>query len=1436
MATNIKLKRSATSGATPSTSDLELGELALNTYDGKMYMKKTVSGSSSIVELTGTVAASSSAFAYQSFKFTASSSQTTFTGSDADSKTLAYTAGQIQVYLNGVLLDATDYTASNGSSVVLGSAAASGDILMVLNYSGTNPFDYFKYTATNAQTTFSGNDANSESLVYTVGNITVHLNGVLLDATDYTATSGTSVVLASGASSGDILVIHEFNETALTDVSADTTPQLSGNLDVNGNDIVSVSNGDIDIKPHGSGNIVLDNHTWPNSDGSSGQFLKTNGSGTLSFDTVSSAADDLTTGDSAVSLATSAGNITIDAQGNDTDIIFKGTDNSSDITMLTLDGSDAGTAIFNHDIKLGDSSEAIFGASTDLRIAHDSTDSFMTNNTGDLYINQLADDKDILLRSDDGSGGIATYITIDGSATKTIFNKTAKFGDNTELQLGNDNDLVIKHNATNSVIQTTTGDLILQSDGDDVKILSEDDVVIRDNDDSTEMAKFINGGAVELYHNGSKKVETASDGIDVTGHISIGGSNNELRFYEGSNYVGFEAPALSGDQIWVLPAADGSANQVIKTDGSGNLSFADAAATVTGLTDTTISSAASGDYLRYNGSAWVNVASAGNPVVDTMTGDASDTTLTLTRAPLHENAVQVYWDGVYQTKDNWAVSGTTLTFDTAPPSGVKVEAVTGSQTNILYGNDVTIDKMTGDGSDTTLSLSVTPSNENHTNVYFDGVYQSKDNYTLSGTTITFSTAPPTGVLVEAVSNQAVSIGTATGIAASALTGLTEVTAADADHVLIYDASGSALKKALVSDFAKNTTEEIQDIVGGMVSSNTETGIAVSYEDGDGTLDFVLATAQPTVTSLGTLTTLTVDDITINGSTISDAADLSIDVGADLTLDAGGGDIILSDDGTIVGTLSLNNNSGDFYIRSRVSDKDMLFRGNDGGTEITALTLDMSDAGTATFNHDVKLGDDSILSVGDGTDLQLYHDGTDSIIKNTVGHLYITTSSDDKDIIFQCDDGSGGLTQYIRVDGSVGLTQFDKDTKHVDSVKALFGAGEDLQIYHDGTHSYVKDNGVGNLILQGSNLRLAETDNTAYAFFTSGAGGEFYYDGSKKFETASGGVTVTGDTDTDTLTVSGNATVGGTLGVTGALTANAGVVVDNITIDGTEIDLSSGDLTLDVAGDIYLDADGGDLVFRDGGTDVLHITNNSGSTEFYNTTSDGDILFKGNDGGSTITALTLDMSGAGNATFNGHVYVSGNLYAADDIVHSGDTNTYMSWDADNLTIYNGGVNNLYMAAGESVFNEGSGDVDFRVESNGNANMLKVDGGNDRVSIGGGGGSAEFNVAKSAYIEQVALTSSSNAVTWDADAAGNAYHLTTENTTIGKASNGNEGQIIMIEIAQGGTARTIAWHGDYEFAASTAPTMTATANKTDIYTFRYNGGVWQEIGRVQNLAQS
>lgn len=105
---------------------------------------------------------------------------------------------------------------------------------------------------------------------------------------------------------------------------------------------------------------------------------------------------------------------------------------------------------------------------------------------------------------------------------------------------------------------------------------------------------------------------------------------------------------------------------------------------------------------------------------------------------------------------------------------------------------------------------------------------------------------------------------------------------------------------------------------------------------------------------------------------------------------------------------------------------------------------------------------------------------------------------------------------------------------------------------------------------------------------------------------------------------------------GTVTANAGLKADNITIDGTEIDLSSGDLTIDVAGDIVLDADGGDIQFKDGGSHVFNIENDSGDIKLISVSSDKDIIFRGVDGGSAITALTLDMSEAGAATFNNNV--------------------------------------------------------------------------------------------------------------------------------------------------------------------------------------------------------
>ena len=112
---------------------------------------------------------------------------------------------------------------------------------------------------------------------------------------------------------------------------------------------------------------------------------------------------------------------------------------------------------------------------------------------------------------------------------------------------------------------------------------------------------------------------------------------------------------------------------------------------------------------------------------------------------------------------------------------------------------------------------------------------------------------------------------------------------------------------------------------------------------------------------------------------------------------------------------------------------------------------------------------------------------------------------------------------------------------------------------------------------------------------------------------SGDIDIDGTTNLDVVDIDGTVDMASTLGVTGVVTANAGVVVDNITIDGTEIDLSSGDLTVDVAGDIILDADGGDFKFSDGGTQILNIANSSSDVVVKPTVDAKDLIFQQYDG-------------------------------------------------------------------------------------------------------------------------------------------------------------------------------------------------------------------------------
>ena len=385
-------------------------------------------------------------------------------------------------------IDFSDSNITNAGSIQLDSISGDADSNTSITFSGSDvitmatggttalTIDASQNVTIAGDLTVSGDDITMAT--NTAGNLLIadgtNFNSVAVGSlSEISTVASDDVLLAVDTSGGGLkkisrstLVSGLASSDAISNLADDSTPQLGGDLDVNGNDIVSVSNGNINLLPNGSGKVIMDGNgssggvsitdgnidirtgtgsvakvlfycessnahaqtlqAQPHSAGSSavltlpvatGTLIGTGDSGTVTngmlagsiadsklntittADKVSGAAvqidgatdgtsitiadsdkfliddggttkyvnasqinaytsaavalDDISTGDAAATLATSAGNITIDAQGDDTDIILKGTDGGADTTFLTIDGSAAGAATFNSDVTVG---------------------------------------------------------------------------------------------------------------------------------------------------------------------------------------------------------------------------------------------------------------------------------------------------------------------------------------------------------------------------------------------------------------------------------------------------------------------------------------------------------------------------------------------------------------------------------------------------------------------------------------------------------------------------------------------------------------------------------------------------------------------------------------------------------------------------------------------------------------------------------------------------------------------------------------------------------------------------------------------------------------------------------------------------------------------------------------------------------------------------
>ena len=336
-------------------------------------------------------------------------------------------------------------------------------------------------------------------------------------------------------------------------------------------------------------------------------------------------------------------------------------------------------------------------------------------------------------------------LTLTGASSNAIWDSSANalaFADSSKAVFGTGNDLEIYHNASNSII----------------------------NDNGT--------GTLQLQTGGATKLEVTSAGVTVTGTIT--GTLATAAQANVTSVGTLTSLAVSGDLTIDTNTlkVNSTTNRVGVLNASPDVSLdvgsaTDAIHMPVGTTAQRPTGAAG--YLRYNSTLeqfegytddWGQIGGGGGSntfATNSFTGNGSTTAYALSQVVTSEDNLLVFIEGVFQQQAAYSIataSGTTtLTFASAPVNGRSILIY--SVASAISGTNLNSDTMTGDGSDTTLTLSLAPVNENNTQVYIDGTYQHKDTYSISGTTLTFSTAPPLGTAVEVMTMNQLDVNTPT---------------------------------------------------------------------------------------------------------------------------------------------------------------------------------------------------------------------------------------------------------------------------------------------------------------------------------------------------------------------------------------------------------------------------------------------------------------------------------------------------------------------------------------------------------------------------------------------------------------------------------------------------------------------------------------------------
>jgi len=458
----------------------------------------------------------------------------------------------------------------------------------------------------------------------------------------------------------------------------------------------------------------------------------------------------------------------------------------------------------------------------------------------------------------------------------------------------------------------------------------------------------------------------------------------------------------------------------------------------------------------------------------------------------------------------------------------------------------------------------------------------------------------------------------------------------------------------------------------------------------------------------------------------DTGDLTLDVPGEIHFDADGAIIRFKDNGTAIGTFE--NVSSDFIIKSSVSDKDLIFKGNDGGSAVTALTLDMSDAGAATFNSSITAGG---LTINGGTNRQYINNGhlrlsDDYNLEWGGGTNFIRGSNANNRLIFQT---NGSERMRIISDGNVGIGDTAPDTLlHITQggeppaegmlILEANSASRQLRIQPptDADNGFIDYKG-GNLVFMDDGTEVARFQGS------SGVGiGESSPLGKLHVKTADSGGTANANADELILEGAGS---GSGVGM-GILSATDGF---GYIIFGDSGGNAQGGIQYHHNGDsmrIYTN-DGERLRIDSSGNLGIGTSSPSASLHVLSNTEPQIIIEATDTGGGVGPELKLfrNSSSPADADDIGIIDFVGENSAGEEFkyaqIKSIITDASDGSEDGTLELFHGRSGQLTpsfrITPTEVVVNDSSNDLDFRVESNGVDNMLFVNANDNTVSIGG-----------------------------------------------------------------------------------------------------------------------